>query len=170
MNYYIIIRGPLGSGKSTISEKLAHVLDAEHVHMDEVLEKHGLDKMPPDAPCISAENFIKANEIVLPEVKKLLAGGKTIIFDACFYHKEVIEHLVQNLQMPHYIFTLKAPLEFCVKRDRERSKTHGEGAAWAVHSLVSRFDYGNIVDVTESLEDAVKDILSYLPPPKKYIT
>ncbi|MBI2638427.1 AAA family ATPase [Candidatus Peregrinibacteria bacterium] len=166
MSYYIIIRGPLGSGKSTISEKLAHILEAKHVHMDEVLEKHGLDKMPPDAPCIPAENFIKANEIVLPEVKKLLAGGKIVIFDACFYHKEVIEHLVQNIEMPHYIFTLKAPLELCIKRDSERHKTHGEGAARAVHSLVSRFDYGNIVDVTGSLEDALKDILSYLPTPK----
>ncbi|MBN1585279.1 AAA family ATPase [Candidatus Uhrbacteria bacterium] len=166
MSYYIIIRGPLGSGKSTISEKLAQILDAKYIGMDEVLEKHGLDKMPPDAPCIPAENFIKANEIVLPEVKKLLTGGKIVIFDACFYHKEVIEHLVQNLEMPHYIFTLKAPLELCIKRDSERSKTLGEGAAGAVHSLVSRFDYGNIVDVTGGLEDAIKDILSFLPMPK----
>lgn len=170
MSYYIIIRGPLGSGKSTISEKLAQLLDAKHVHMDEVLKKHGLDKMPPDAPCISVENFLKANEIVLPEVKELLSGGKIVIFDACFYHKEVIEHLVQNLPYEHYIFTLKAPLELCVKRDNERSKTHGEGAAGAVHSLVSRFDYGTNIDVARGLEDTIKDIVSYLPTPKKYIT
>jgi tRNA uridine 5-carbamoylmethylation protein Kti12 len=170
MSYYIIIRGPLGSGKSTISEKLAQLLDAKHVHVDEVLEKHGLDKMPPDAPCISAENFIKANEIVLPEVKEFLSGGKVVIFDACFYHKEVIEHLVQNLPYEHYIFTLKAPLELCVQRDSQRSKTYGEGAAAAVHSLVSRFDYGINIDVTGGLEDTLKDILSHLPTPKKYIT
>ncbi len=166
MSYYIIIRGPLGSGKSTISEKLAHLLDAKHVHMDEVLEKHGLDKMPPDAPNISAENFIKANEIVLPEVKKLLSGGKIVIFDACFYHKEVIEHLVQNLPYEYYIFTLKAPLELCVQRDSQRHKTHGEGAAAAVHSLVSRFDYGTNVDVTGGLEETLKIIISYLSKPK----
>jgi predicted kinase len=163
MSYYIIIRGPLGSGKSTISEKLAHILDAKHVHIDEVLEKHGLDKMMPDAPCIPAENFIKANEILLPEVKQLLTNGKIIIFDACFYHKEVIEHLVQNLPYEHYIFTLKVPLELCIQRDSARKKTYGEGAAWAVHSLVSRFDYGTNIDVTGSLEDAIKDIISYLP-------
>ena len=166
MSYYIIIRGPLGSGKSTISKKLAHILDAKHVHVDEVLEKHGLDKMPPDAPCIPAENFIKANEIVLPEVKELLAGGKIVIFDACFYHKEVIEHLIQNLPFEHYIFTLKAPLELCVQRDSKRHKTHGEGAAVAVHSLVTQFDCGNIIDVSGSLEDTIKDIISYLPKPQ----
>lgn len=163
MGYYIIIRGPLGCGKSTISEKLAHILDAKYIGMDEVLEKHGLDKMPPDAPCIPAENFIKANEIIVPEAKQLLDAGKIVIFDACFYHREVIEHLLKNLLYEHYIFTLRAPPELCIKRDSERHKTHGEGAALAVHSLVSRFDYGNIIDVTGSLEDALKDILSYLP-------
>lgn len=166
MSYYIIIRGPLGSGKSTISEKLAQLLDAKHVHVDEVLEKHGLDTRPPDAPCISAENFIKANEIVLPEAKQFLDDGKIVIFDACFYHKEVIEHLVQNLPYEHYIFTLKAPLELCIQRDSARHKTHGEGAAAAVHSLVSQFDYGTNIDVTGGIEDTVKDIVSYLPIPK----
>ena len=170
MSYYIIIRGPLGSGKSTISEKLAHILGAKHIKMDRVLEKYGLDKMPPDTPCISAENFIKANEIVLPEVKKILADGKIVIFDACFYHKEVIEHLIQNLQMPHYIFTLKAPLELCIKRDSERSKPHGEYAARAVHSLVSRFDCGNIIDAAGNLKNILKKIVSNLPTPKTCIS
>ena len=163
MSYYIIIRGPLGSGKSTISEKLAHVLNAKHIHVDEILEKHGLDKMPPDAPCIPAENFIKVNEIVLPEVKNLLSEGKIVIFDACFYHKEVIEHLIENLPFEHYIFTLKAPLELCIERDSKRTKTHGKDAAGAVHWLVSQFDYGNNVDVTGSPEDTSKDVISYLP-------
>lgn len=163
MSYYVIIRGPLGSGKSTISENLSNILDAKYIGMDEILEKYKLDKMPPDAPCIPAENFIKANEIVLPEVKELLTEGKIVIFDACFYHKEVIENLIQNLKFDHYIFTLKAPLELCIKRDSERSKTHGEGAAWAVHSLVSKFDYGTNIDVTGNLEDTIKDICTHLP-------
>ena len=166
MSYFIIIRGSLGCGKSTISEKLAQILDAKYIGMDEVLEKHGLDKMPPDAPCISAENFIKANEIILPEAKELLLNGKIVIFDACFYHKEVIEHLIQNLPFEQYVFTLKAPVELCIKRDSERTKYHGEGAAYAVHSLVSQFDYGTIIDVNKSLDDTIQDILSYLPRPK----
>src|SRR3989339_239746 len=166
MNYYIIIRGPLGSGKSTISEKLASIFNAKYFGLDEVLEKNRLDKMPPDAPCISAENFIKANNIVIPEAKELLSHGKIVIFDACFYHKEVIEHLIQNLPFEQYVFTLKAPVELCIKRDSERTKHHGEGAAYAVHSLVSQFDYGTIIDVNKSLDDTIQDILSYLPSPQ----
>ena len=166
MSYFIIIRGPLGSGKSTLSEKLAKNLDAELIAIDEVLENLGLDKIDEKEDCIPAKNFIKASESVLLKVKQQLQNGKIVIFDACFYHKEVIEHLIQNLPFPHYIFTLKAPLELCIKRDSERDKTHGEGAAWAVHSLVSRFDHGNIIDVTGSVDEALKDILSYLPKPK----
>ena len=141
MSYYIIIRGPLGCGKSTIAEKLAQKLGAEYVGVDEVLEKHGLDKVPPDAPCIPAENFIKANEIGIPTAKEKLSGGKVVIFDGNFYHKEAIEHLVNNLPFSHYVFTLKAPLEICIERDRQRAKTYGEDAAKAVFGLVSRLDY-----------------------------
>jgi len=163
MSYYIIIRGPLGSGKSTISGKLAQILPAKHIHIDTLLDENGLDKAPSGAPCIPAENFIKLNEIILPEVTELLNKGNNVIFDACFYHKEVIEHLVQNLPFEHYIFTLKAPLELCIKRDIERHKTYGEGAAWAVHTLVSRFDYGMNIDVSGTLDETLKQLLTFLP-------
>lgn len=165
MSYYIIIRGPLGCGKSTIAEKLAQKLNAEYIGVDEVLEKHGLDKVPPDAPCIPAENFIKANEIIIPSVRELLSGGKIVIFDGNFYHKEAIEHLIYNLQFTHYVFTLKAPLEVCIARDRQRAKTYGEDSARAVFGLVSRLDYGTGIDMSRSLDEATDEILSYLPRP-----
>ncbi|MBU0540682.1 ATP-binding protein [Patescibacteria group bacterium] len=160
MSYYIIIRGPLGCGKSTIAEKLAEKLSAEYIGMDEVLEKHGFDKAPPGAPCIPTENFIKANEIVIPAVREKLSCGKVVIFDACFYHKEVIEHLIRNLEFPHFIFTLKAPLEVCIERDGKRAKTYGEDAARAVYGLVSQFDYGTNIDISRSLDEAVGEMLS----------
>lgn len=165
MSYYIIIRGPLGCGKSTIAETLANKLDAEYVGLDEVLEKHSLDKMPPDAPCISAENFIKANNIITPKAKEMLSNGKIVIFDACFYHKEAIEHLVKNLDFQHYIFTLKAPLEICIERDSQRLKTHGKDAARAVYGLVTQFDYGINIDASGSLDEAVAEMLPHLPKP-----
>lgn len=165
MSYYIIIRGPLGCGKSTIAEKLAKKLNAECIEIDEVLDKHGLDKVPPDAPCIPVENFIKANEIIIPPAKEKLSDGKIVIFDACFYHKEAIEHLIHNLQFPHYVFTLKAPLEVCIERDRQRAKTYGEDSARAVFGLVSRLDYGITIDANRSMDETMTEILSYLPKP-----
>ena len=163
MVFFVIIRGPLGCGKSTIAEKLAKILKAEYISIDKVLEEYNLDKVSPDAECIPAANFIKANEFVLPIIKKYLEGGKIVIFDACFYHKEPIDQLIQSLPYDHYVFTLKAPVEVCIERDRKRGKTHGEDAARAVHSLVSRFDCGVIIDVTKKFDDVIQKILSYLP-------
>ncbi len=162
MSYFIIIRGPLGCGKSTIAERLSKILNAKYISIDKVLEEHGLDKVNPEAECIPIENFIKANKIVLPKVKEKLDNGKIVIFDACFYHKEAIRHLIQSLPYPHYVFTLKATVEVCIERDSKRGKTYGEDAARAVHKIVSRFDYGTIIDITKSLDEAIEEILSYL--------
>ncbi|MBI4426368.1 MAG: ATP-binding protein [Candidatus Kerfeldbacteria bacterium] len=163
MAYFIIIRGPLGAGKSTVAEQLANALGAENINIDTVLEQHGLDTAPPDAECIPAENFVKANEVILPRARALLDHGRTVIFDAGFYHRKPIEHLIAHLPFRHYAFTLKAPVEVCVDRDRHRRKRHGEAAARAVHSLVSRFDYGTSVDATKPLAEVVSYIRSILP-------
>jgi predicted kinase len=116
MAFFIIIRGPLGVGKSTIAERLSKVLNAEYVSIDLVLEKHGLDKVGRDAECIPVANFIKADEILLPRIKQKLKSGKNVVFDACFYHREHIEHLISSLPYTHYVFTLKAPLPVCIER------------------------------------------------------
>lgn len=163
MSYFIIIRGPLGSGKTTISKQLSKLLGAEHISIDKVLDDNKLDKADPEAGGIPVDNFIKANEIVLPIAKEKLAKGQVVIFDACFYYKEPIEHLIKNLPYPHYEFTLKLPVEECIKRDSIRNLVYGEDAARAVYSMVSRFDYGQVIDVSGDLDSGIKQILSSLP-------
>jgi len=44
MSYYIIIRGPLAVGKSTIAKKLAEILKADYVPFDDLLHEYGLDR------------------------------------------------------------------------------------------------------------------------------
>ncbi len=162
MSYYIIIRGPLGVGKSTIAQRVARILKAEYVSIDSVLAKLGLDKASHYEECIPAKNFIQAQESILPHIKKALQKGKIVIFDACFYHKGQIEHLIKSLHYPHYVFTLKASLEACIERDSKRKKTYGKDAATAVYRLVSKFDYGTAIG-EKNLDDTIKEILSYLP-------
>lgn len=166
MSYFIIIRGPLGCGKTTIARKLAKTLRAKYISIDKILEKNNLDETNPEIGCIPKENFIKANEIIIPHVSKMLSKGKIVIFDACFYHKEPIEHLIRELKHSYYVFTLKAPVEVCIERDSKRKKNHGEKPARDVHRLVSRFDYGVVIDVTKSLSKIIREILSYLPKRK----
>jgi tRNA uridine 5-carbamoylmethylation protein Kti12 len=162
MSCFIIIRGSLGSGKTTISKKLASILNAVRIGMDDILEEHNLDSMIQGASNIPVKNFIKANEIILPSVKEYLSQGKIVIFDGCFYYKESIENLIENLPFSHYVFTLKAPLQVCIERDRQRSKSYGIDAARIVYFLVSKFDYGMPIDVVKSCNENIKDILTHL--------
>ncbi|MBI2661984.1 AAA family ATPase [Candidatus Woesearchaeota archaeon] len=169
MSYFIIIRGPLGIGKSSVAKELSEILNAEYISIDSIIEELGLDKVPETEECIPAKNFIKAEEYVLLKVKKRLDDGKIIVFDGNFYHKEQIEHLLNNLwDYEHYIFTLKASLKVCIERDKQRTKLYGILAATAVHNLVSRFDYGIIINTeNKNLLQVVEEILSYLPKPMR---
>ena len=162
MGYFIIIRGPLGVGKSSIAKKLSRILRAEYVPVDLVLEKYGLDKI--SGGCIPLASFIKADDLILPEIGKKLESGRIAVFDGCFYHKRHIKHLVRRLPYTHYVFSLKAPLEVCIKRDSRRKKGYGKAAATAVYGLVSKFDYGIAIDASgKSTARCVNEILSRLP-------
>lgn len=162
MGFYIIIRGPLGCGKSTISERLSKILNAKYFAVDRILDEHNLTKER-ERGYISQKSFIKANEIISPEARKFLDKGNRVIFDGNFYWKSQIEDLIKRLDYPHYIFTLKAPLDVCIKRDSKRDKIHGKEAAEAVYKKSTEFESGIIIDVDKSLKECISKILSYLP-------
>lgn len=157
--YYIIIRGPLGSGKSTISKRLANAIKAEYVEIDRELDKVGETWY---AGYVSQRSFIRADEAATKRVKPILEMGIPVVFDGNFYHKSQIEDIINRLKYPHYVFTLKVPLRVCIERDSKRNKTHGADAAKAVYKKSTRFKYGTIVDATKPLSEVIKEILAYL--------
>ena len=163
MAYFVIIRGPLGVGKSTVSKKLADLLHGVYISIDSILEKHGLDKVE-NEESIPIKNFLAGNDLVIPQIKQNMAKNTPVIIDGNFYHHEQIEHLIDQLPFEHFVFTLKASLETCIERDQNRDKPYGKDAATAVHSMVSRFDYGQTID-TQNLEEkgVIDEIFSFLP-------
>jgi shikimate kinase len=44
MTYGVVIRGPLGVGKSTVAAALAKALGGDHIRIDQILEEHGLEE------------------------------------------------------------------------------------------------------------------------------
>lgn len=161
MAFYIILRGPLGIGKSTIAKKLSKILKAEYFSIDKILEKHNLDKIDEKQGRIPASNFIKADNLILPKINNLLKKGKIVILDGCFYHKEQIKHIENNIHARGYVFNLKAPLKTCITRDSRRKNYYGKEAAEAVHKLVSKFDYGTNINADNKYEEQVtNEILS----------
>lgn len=155
---YIIIRGPLGCGKSTISKKLAKDLGAEYLAVDRILDEFDLTKDKEEG-YISQKSFFKANEIIAKRAKKFLEKGKTVIFDGNFYWKSAIEDLISRLHYSHQVFTLRASVETCIARDEERGKTHGEAAARVVHKKSTSFEYGEIIDTeNKGIDETLREI------------
>ena len=160
MAYYVIIRGPAGVGKSVVSRILANRINAEVVHFDKIMEELGLDYVQGEK-WIPLVKFLKADEAMAPVFGKKLEAGKNLILDGNFYHKEQIEDLIRKLGSKYAIFTLRATLEECIKRDKSRENGLGEKATNDVFKLVSAFDYGTIIDTNDkSPENIANDILT----------
>lgn len=162
MSFFIIIRGPLGCGKSTIAERLSKILHAKYIAVDRVLDEHDLAG-DEEAGYISQKSFTKANEIISRRAKRILDSGHPVVFDGNFYWKSHIEDLIRRLDFPQYVFTLRAPVEVCIERDRKRVKPYGEDAVRAVYKKSTAFDYGTVIDATKPLNDCIDEIISYLP-------
>jgi broad-specificity NMP kinase len=153
MNKLIIIRGPLGIGKTTIANKLASELHVECISIDEVLKDNGLEK---DEDYV-AEDFIKVNEIIIPRLK-LLLKKQCVIVEGNFYFREVLKHLINNTPGNPIVFTLKAALQTCLDRDKERKNSHGPLATEAIYNIVNKFDYGITVDCEQNIENIIEKI------------
>ncbi len=139
------------------------MLNAKYFAVDRVLDEHNLTK-DKEAGYISQKSFLKANEIIASEAKKVLERKTSVIFDGNFYWKSQIDDLIKRLDFLHFVFTLKAPLEVCIERDRKRNKTHGRDAAEAVYKKSTEFSYGVVIDTeNKSVKETIKDVISYLP-------
>lgn len=152
----------MGCGKSTISESLAKELDAKYIAVDRVLDEFNLTGDKEDG-YISQKSFFKVNEIIKKRAEKILKKGMPVIFDGNFYWKSVVDDLVKKLKFQHYIFTLKAPVETCIARDKEREKTHGAGAARAVYKKSTSFKIGTIINTeNKTINQTIKEIKTKL--------
>ena len=168
MKEIILIRGPLGIGKSTISVKLADELKAAYISIDQVLEDLGLDQAEDEG--IPLKNFLAANKHVFPSIMHELKSNRGVVIDGNFYHKEQIDDFASHFGQRLRVFTLVAPVEVCIERDKGRKRSYGEDSARFVHAMVSRFDAGivihmehkSIVEVTEEILQQINEETAYL--------
>lgn len=160
MSRAILIRGPLGVGKTTVARAVCAQLDGVYISVDAILEENQLDQCPDGIP---ARNFIRANEIALPMAQAALSIGKAVVVDGNFYYTSQIKHLLKRLPKPAYVFTLNASVEECIARDRGRERVYGADAATWVHFLVTRFNTGIPIDTTgKTAEQVVEEIVQNL--------
>ncbi len=161
MSYLIIIRGPLGVGKTTIAKKLADKIKGQYFSVDEVIESHKLGYDVEDNN-IAQKSFLKTNEVLAPQAKEYLEKNIPVIFDGNFYWPSHIEDLIDRLGVKHYIFALQASLDVCIQRDKDRDKTYGVDAAKAVYKRSTELKNGIDIDTSQSIDQAIAEIISYL--------
>lgn len=158
MGKLIIIRGPLGVGKTTIAKKLAEQLHARYFSIDETLRDHGLDK----EENIPFANFLHANELLLPAIQESLKT-QPVIVDGNFYYPEQIAYFQSRFPESLKIFTLEAPLNTCIERDANRDRSYGRGAVEYLYMMVCRFVVGERVNTDDrNAEGVANEIVSKL--------
>lgn len=145
-NHLIIIRGPAGSGKTTIAKILADRMRIKHIALDELLAKARLDRVDTKLGCIPIANFLAIQEDILSEIEKQIKTS-SIIIDGNFYFKEQIEFFKNNWKLNTYVITLTCKLETCINRDLRRKNPIGKKAITEIYNLVSKFEYGFVVNI-----------------------
>ena len=153
MKKLIIIRGPLGVGKTTVSKILTQNLHAEYISLDKIIDDNKLE----GKDGIPLENFLKANTIIHDIAKK---SKNSFIVDGCFYYQEQIDDLVKKFENNAIIFTLTSHVEKCIERDSKRSKVYGEDSARFVHMVTTKIQAGNEINNTDmTIEETVERIM-----------
>jgi predicted kinase len=150
--FYLVIRGPLGVGKSTLAGRLAERFGAAVISIDRLLEEHDLWESG------RLGEFLRANSFAVTRAGRLLPRGRPVIIDGNFYWKTQVEDLIARLDFPHCVFTLEAPLEVCIGRDRRRRRSYGPEATRAVYAKTTRFPFGQRIDATQPVEVILREI------------
>lgn len=162
MSRLILIRGPAGVGKTTISKLISRKINSQIIHFDDIMNNIGLDYIEGEK-WIPLNKFLKADKIMIPKFRKILEGGENLIIDGNFYHREQIEDISKNIDFPISVFTLKASLSDCIERDNKREGKLGKNATTDVFELASDFDYGIVIDTRgKTPSEITGEIISYL--------
>lgn len=157
-NSVIIIRGPLGVGKSTLGKILSERMGAKLYSVDDLLKEAGFDRIDPKLGCIPLVNFLAIQEDILSDIKKQLSKHSVIV-EGSFYYKDQIDFFFKSLQENPSVITIKADLETCIERDKKRKLSHGVGAVTSIYNLVSKFDDGLVLDIEGKPRDFIVETI-----------
>jgi AAA domain-containing protein len=163
-SFFVVVRGPLGIGKTTVAQTLAKALRGRWISVDEILEEFQLEEWKDGY--ISEASFLRTNEFVERQALPWLEAGTPVVVDGNFYWPSQVDDLTGRLPYPSRVFTLKGPVELCIARDAGRKLSYGEEGARAVFAKSTSFRRGISLDASRPLREIVAQIRSRLPTRK----
>lgn len=120
MNYnYLLIKGPLGVGKTTTALYLTRQLREEGHNCSDLSFDHFYKSF--FDLYFSEEKVMETGKLVLPLIEQLREIGYFCIIEGVFL-RPVYEYVRLNLSGRLLDVTLNAPLEVCLLRNAEREK------------------------------------------------
>ncbi len=156
--FYVILRGPLGAGKTTISKGLAKVCNAHNISIDDILYKFNLEEW--GEVYILESSFLKANEIAASESLKQLKKGVPVIIDGNFYYKSAILSLERLLkEFKGVVITLSVSIEECIRRDASRNVVLGEEATRLAFQKTTEFCFGEEVNADKNMREVLDSVV-----------
>lgn len=130
--FVIIIAGPPGVGKTTLSKMLSRYYDCAHLSEDEIArsifpdEYMNIEDDPEKVKLVVGELFKRA--------KVIFHGGKWVVIDLINLEKEFIQVAQKTFQHHLILRVLWPAFETTIERDRKRAGwTSGENAIKQFH-------------------------------------
>src|SRR5690348_6946089 len=103
MAFCLLLRGPLGVGKSTVAQEVARRERAELLSVDRILEDRGLEEWDEDR--ISLRSFLRVNDVLVPVAREDLRDGTSVVIEGNFYWREQVHDLIARLEFPVLVVT-----------------------------------------------------------------
>ena len=163
MSFVVIIRGPLGVGKTSVAKKIAFILSAHYFSIDSIVDSKKVSKIISRDTFIAEKTFLEANKMLVPKVKSLLKRKKIVVIEGSFYRRKALTELVKKCGRKTYVITLSAPLSTCIARDKKRRKSQGKDITKGVYEKFATVKYGKYIDTsTLTVQTTVDHVICHV--------
>lgn len=156
---YMIIRGPIGAGKTSVAERLSNVIAADHhtffVEFDLFRRKLGIGD-----PIYKNRN--RGTVLLAKRMNELMEDGFLPVVEGVFYESN-ISYLINNVRGSGFLLKLMAPLDVCIERDKERIYSRGIERVVPVWNILQDPMVGELVIDTNdrAIDEVVADIYAH---------